>query len=175
MMKMFSTQLNGLFNRISSKGEFLIEDGARLLAQATVGEGRTFLKGFAELEGVVLEATSGAEPLKGAYPLKNIDELTSADRVLLFSRFSNDQDAVKLAYALQDRGVEFVAVSGKVEGEETLQNLATIHIDTMLTKGLLPDESGNRIGFPSSMAGLYIYFALKFTLDEMVEEYLELD
>ena len=34
MLKMFTTQLSGLFNRIFDKEELSIEDGARLLAQA---------------------------------------------------------------------------------------------------------------------------------------------
>lgn len=62
MLKMFSTQLTGLFNRIQDKEEFSIEDGARLLAQAAVGDGSIYICGLKEMAAVEAEATEGAEP-----------------------------------------------------------------------------------------------------------------
>ncbi|MGM0843491.1 MAG: DUF2529 domain-containing protein [Bacillota bacterium] len=173
MIKMFTTQLTGLFNRIADKEEFSIEDGARLLAQASVGEGSIYIKGFAEMEGVTLEALHGQEPLKGAKALINIDDVTEADRVLLVSRYSTDDEAVSLAKQLVDKGIPFAAVSGVVSADDdNLADLADIHIDTKLIKGMLPgEELGERVGFPSSMAALYIYFLIKFSLEEMLEEY----
>ncbi|RIW36156.1 DUF2529 family protein [Bacillus salacetis] len=173
MIKMFTTQLSGLYNRIADKEEFSIEDGARLLAQAAVGEGHIYIKGFKEMESVTLEALYGQEPLNGAKALENVDDLTEADRVLLVSRFSNDEQASALAKQLSDKGVAFTAISGAVAGEgENLADLADIHIDTKLIKGMLPgEELGERVGFPSSMAALYIYYLLKFSLEEMLEEY----
>ena len=66
MLKMFSTQLTGLFMRIADKEEFQFEDGARLLAQAAVGHGAIYFKGFGEMRGVEFEAIEGAEPLESA-------------------------------------------------------------------------------------------------------------
>lgn len=164
MLKMFTTQLTGLFKRIEEKGEFSFEDGARLLAQ-----GHTlYLAGFKEMKAVEYEALEGAEPLKGAKALTSLDELTSADRVLLFSRHASDQEAIELATALQEKGIPLVAVSA---GDGELVELADVHISLQLTKGLLPDEMGNRYGYPSSMAGLFVYYGLKFTIDEILAEY----
>lgn len=77
-----------------------IEDSARLLAQALVGEGFIYLHGANEMEGVVAEALFGAEPMKQAKRLfengKEV-EVTSADRVLLISRFSTDEEIVAIA------------------------------------------------------------------------------
>ncbi|WP_409252272.1 DUF2529 domain-containing protein [Bacillus sp. SCS-153A] len=173
MIKMFTTQLSGLFNRIADKEEFAIEDGARLLAQATVGEGNIYIKGFAEMESVTLEALYGQEPLESAKALENSEALTEADRVLLITRFSNDEEALKLAKLLADKGVAFTAISGAVADEgESLKDMADIHIDTKLIKGMLPgEELGERVGFPSSMAALYIYYLIKFSLEEMLEEH----
>ncbi|MGD6802276.1 DUF2529 domain-containing protein [Rossellomorea aquimaris] len=173
MIKMFTTQLSGLFNRIADKEEFSIEDGARLLAQASVGEGSIFIKGFAEMESVTLEAVYGREPLQGAKALAAVDDISEADRVLLISRFSIDEEAVSLAKQLVEKGIPFAAVSGVVSSEgDSLAELADIHIDTKLIKGMLPgEELGERVGFPSSMAALYVYFLIKFSLDEMLEEY----
>ena len=48
------------------KEEMNIEDSARLLAQALVGDGFIYLHGTNEMEGVVAEALFGAEPMKQA-------------------------------------------------------------------------------------------------------------
>jgi hypothetical protein len=164
LMKMFTTQLTGLFKRIEDKGEFSFEDGARLLAQGQ----SIYLVGFREMKAVEFEALEGAEPLKGA--LINIEAATSADRVLLFTRNSDDQEAVELAGTLKEKDIPFVAVSTSVP-DGKLVELADVHIDLQLTKGLLPDDFGNRYGYPSSMAALYVYYGLKFTIDEILAEY----
>ncbi len=100
MLKIFSTQLSGYFSRVSQKEEMNIEDSARLLAQALVGDGFIYLHGTNEMEGVVAEALFGAEPMKQAKRLFENGkeaEVTSADRVLLISRFSTDEAVVEIA------------------------------------------------------------------------------
>ncbi|WP_404330479.1 DUF2529 domain-containing protein [Mesobacillus maritimus] len=177
MLKMFSTQLSGLFKRLQEKEEFSIEDGARLLAQAAAGEGVIYLYGAGEMGAVPLEAVHGVEPLKGAALLQasQISEVTSADRVLIVTRHSNDSEAVKLAQDLQNRGLSFVAISSAINSgdEPGLDTLADVHIDLKITKGMLPDEFGNRFGQPTSMAALFVYYGLKFTIDEIMAEYEE--
>lgn len=177
MLKMFSTQLSGLFKRLQEKEEFSIEDGARLLAQAPAGEGVIYLYGAGEMGAVPLEAVHGVEPLKGAAILQasQISEVTSADRILLVTRHSNDSEAVKLAQELSNSGHSFVAISTAVEndGAAGLDTLADVHIDLKITKGMLPDEFGNRFGQPTSMAALFVYYGLKFTIDEILAEYEE--
>jgi hypothetical protein len=165
LLKMFTTQLTGLFKRIEEKGEFSFEDGARLLAQAPAGDGSIYIVGLGEMKAVELEAIEGAEPLKGAKMLNDVEELTAADRVLLITRFGEDAD--ELARKLFEKGIPVVSVStGIVEN-------ADVHIDLGLKRGLLPDEAGNRYGYPSSMAALYVYYGLKFTIDEILAEYEE--
>lgn len=170
MLKMFTTQLTGLFKRIEEKEEFAFEDGARLLAQAPAGEGVIYIFGAREMKAIELEGLDGAEPLKSAKVLKNVAELTDADRVLLFTRTSADQEAITLALKLQEKGIPMVAVSSVVEDGQ-LTDLADVHINLQLKKGLLPDDEGNRFGYPASMAGLYAYYGLKFTIDEILTEY----
>ncbi|KAA0565953.1 DUF2529 domain-containing protein [Bacillus sp. CH30_1T] len=174
MIKMFTTQLTGLFKRIYDKQEFEIEDGARLLAQAAIGQGNIYIKGYGEMEAVTADALFGAEPLPSAKRYDGSIPLTEADRVLVVSRFSTDEDAVELGKKLADEGIPFVAVSGLVEGEENLVDLADVYLDTKVIKGMLPgDEIGERVSFPSSMAALYLYFALGFVIREMLEEFEE--
>jgi hypothetical protein len=174
MLKMFTTQLTGLFKRVEEKEEFSFEDGARLLAQAPVGDGTIYLFGTKEMKAVEFEALEGAEPFKGAkvLPDRGADELSDADRVLIFTRTSNDQEAVYLAAQLLEKEIPFVAVSTVIDSSEAdLVELADVHIDLRLTKGLLPDDLGNRYGYPSSMAALFVYYGLKFTIEEILAEY----
>ena len=62
MLKIFSTQLNSLFKKVMEKEEFNMEDAARLLAQAAVGDGTIYIHGFGEMDGVTKEALNGIEP-----------------------------------------------------------------------------------------------------------------
>ncbi|MDP4161886.1 MAG: DUF2529 domain-containing protein [Bacillota bacterium] len=171
MLKMFTTQLTGLFKKIQDNGEFSLEDGARLLAQAPAGDGKIFIYGTQEMSAVAAEALNGYETLP-FFRQWSEGEVSAEDRVLLFSRFSTDEDSIKIAVELTERGIPFVAVSTlvKSENEQSIVELADVHIDLALTKGLLPDDEGNRFGFPSSMAALFVYYGLKFIIQEIFEE-----
>ncbi|WP_338754831.1 DUF2529 family protein [Bacillus sp. FJAT-52991] len=166
---MFSTQLNGLLQRIADKEVDQIEDGARLLAQAAIGDGTIFIKGLNEMKAVEAEAVLGAEPLVHAKPLLSIDHVSEIDRLLLVSRFADDEEALTIAKELQEKNIPFIAIAGATSTEnESLENVADIFINTKLLKGLLPNEQGERTAFPSSIAALYIYFLLKLTIDEIL-------
>lgn len=172
MLKMFSTQLSGLLQRIHTKEEDMFEDAARLLAQAAMGEGRIYLKGFKELAAVTLEATEGAESAPYIKPLINIEAIETTDRVIIFTRLADDPEALALGKTLADAHIPFVIVAGKERNSEPeLVELADVFIDTQLTRALLPTEDFDRVGFPSGIAGLYIYHAIKFTLDEIFDEF----
>jgi uncharacterized phosphosugar-binding protein len=173
MLKMFTTQLTGMFKRIEEKEEYSFEDGARLLAQAPVGDGSIYIFTTKEMKAVAFEALEGAEPFKGAKVFESSGHLTDSDRVLIFSRYSSDEDALEVAAQLQEKAIPFVAVTTSVPEGEKLLELADLHIDLRLTKGLLPDDFGNRYGYPSSMAALFVYFGLKFTIEEILAEYEE--
>lgn len=173
MLKMFSTQLTGLLNRIHEKEEFSFEDGARLMAQAAVSEGSIYIYGKNEMNAVLSEALYGPEPLQNA---KHWDgqsiNLTEGDRVLIFTRYSHDKEALAAGNWLFERKIPFVSISTDLGTEEdTIVSLADVHIDLQLKKGLLPDENGNRFGYPSSIAALFVYYGLKFTLDEILTDY----
>ncbi|MGE8204990.1 DUF2529 family protein [Heyndrickxia sp. NPDC080065] len=171
-MKMLLTQINGLFSRIYEKEQLSIEDSARLLAQAAIGEGKIYIKGFKEMEAIPLEAINGAEPMNSANLLTNVANLTNADRAIIISRFSNDSEAVKLAKELVQQKVPFTAISGNSSNDEMdLTQLADVHINTSILKPMLPTETGERTCFPSSMAALFIYHCIKLTFDEIIEEY----
>lgn len=173
MLKMFSTQLAGLIKRIQEQNEFAFEDGARLIAQAAVGAGNIYIYGENEMNAIMAEAKDSAEPFTNIRQWDGKDEtLTVADRVIIFSRFSDDPSAVKAGKWLLKEHIPFVAVSTHLGNEgENLAKLADVHIDLQLKKALLPDEEGNRFGYPASMAALFAYYGLTFTLKEILADY----
>lgn len=173
MLKMFSTQLTGLLNRIHEKEEFSFEDGARLMAQAAIGEGSIYIYGQNEMNAVLSEALYGAEPLNN---VKHWDgqntNLTDADRVLIFTRYSHDKEALAAGKWLFEKKIPFVSISTDLGTEEDhLATFADVHMDLQLKKGLLPNETGDRFGYPSSIAALFVYYGLKFTLEEILADY----
>lgn len=176
MLKIFTTQLQGQFKRIMEHEEMNMEDGARIIAQSVISNGTVFVHGFGEMVAVATEALAGAEPLKSAKPLftdGKMNEIEDVDSVLLITRFSTDEDAIKLTEELRGNGIQTVGISAivKTEDERTLEKSADIHIDSKLQKPLIPDDDGTRFGFPSVMTALYAYYGLKFTIKEMVEEF----
>lgn len=176
MLKIFLTQLNGYFKKLAEEEEMSIEDGARLLAQAVIGDGRLFIHGLDEMEAVVADAMKGKDALPKAEPLfengtlrHDIDE---TDRVLLIARLANDERAIALAEQLSGK-VPVVAISAAIEGERSLADVVDVHIDSKLTKPLIPKEDGTRFGFPAVMTALFAYYCLFFTVHEILEEYRE--
>ena len=170
-MKILTTQISGLFQRIAANGEEAIEETARLLAQATIGEGRVILAGFEEMEAVIATALDGVEPLYGAVRYENEMEIGSADRVWLLTRSASDEQALELAQLLADRFIPFAALAAEKPGDDNaLEDLAYTYVATGLTRGLLPSENGERIVQPHAMAALFVYEAVKLAYDEMISE-----
>lgn len=174
MLKIFSTQLNGLFKKILEKEEFNFEDAARILTQAAVGDGMIYIHGFGEMDGVTKESLHGIEPLLKAAAYTPDIKLTREDRILLFSRYSNDPEAIEFAKMLASVGIPFVAVSTIVHTDtDSLETLADVHINLQVERGLIPKEDGNRTGYPTLLVALFVYFGIKLTIEEILQEYLE--
>lgn len=178
MMKIFTTQLTGHLNRILDQEELNIEDSARLLAQALIGEGTLYIYGHQELHGIVFEAKNSSEPLDRTEALFDnngvMKKLGQEDRVLLFSYRSTDSDSISLAKTLTEMGIATVGVSAVIKGEEPgLQAITDFHIDTKLRQPLIPGDDGERYGYPALMTSLYVYHALNFTIKEILNEYEE--
>ena len=81
VLKMLTTQISGLLQRIAGNGEESIEETARLLAQATIGEGRVIIAGFGEMEAVTATAFHSTEALSGAVQYVVGMDITAADRL----------------------------------------------------------------------------------------------
>jgi uncharacterized phosphosugar-binding protein len=175
-VKIFATQMIGFLQKIAAEEELALEDGARLLAQAVIGDGRILLHGVGEMEAVVIEALYGPDPLpKAARLMENgrlRDDIDETDRVLLIARFSNDKDAISLAERLKEQGLEIAAISAVVKDEQpSLVDIVDVHIDSKLLKPIVPKEDGSRIGMPTVIAASFAYYCLLLTMDDILEEY----
>ncbi|WP_438314946.1 DUF2529 family protein [Sporosarcina sp. FA9] len=170
-MKMLTTQISGLLQRIGTNNTDSIEETARLLAQATIGEGRVILASFDEMEAVYLSAKFGVEPFENIHPYVNEMSIGKADRVWIFSRNETDLRVLELARRLASEFIPFATVaSRKPDVNNELADLSTTYVYTGLVQGLLPGEDNTRIVQPHSLAALFIYEAVKLSYDEMLSD-----
>lgn len=170
MLKMLATQITGLFRGIHEKEEFQIEDVARSLSQAVVGDGAIYVKGFGEMEAIESEVRSGPEPLPKQYVYEPSVPLSHLDRVIVASRFANDEAALSFIQNVQEQGAEVILIAAATKESNPAKDQADFFIDTKANGPLLPFEM-DRVGFPSTIAMLYVHHALFVTVKEITDEY----
>ena len=180
MLKIYLTQLTGIYKKIEQDEQENMEDAARLLAQALVSHGNVYLHGFKEMNGIISQAIDGPEPLKGLKRLYNgqyMAQVQQRDRAIIFARSAIEPEAIALAQSLNGQRIPFVAVSQGPTAEEknspNLADLADIHIDIKATRGLIPNEDGTRSGIPTLAAALFVYQGITLSIDEIIKEYEE--
>lgn len=173
MSKILTTQLTGLLQRINQTEEDTIEDAARLLAQAGIGEGIVYFACFGEMKAIEIHALEGVANFTKMKPWTPDVQFSSADRVCIFTRSGNDTEALALAQQLNDAFIPFAAIASENEGADNeLSQLAYAYISLKVRGGLIPHPTnlGERVVFPHLMAALYVYEAIKLSFDEMVDE-----
>ena len=173
MSKILTTQMSGLLQRIQTSEEEAIEDTARLLAQAGIGQGNVYFACFGELKAVELNALESISQFAKIAPWSLNTEITEADRVIIFTRSCKDTEALALAKKLYDEFIPFAAVASETASEDNeLSELAYTYISLKIRGGILPHPTkrGERIVFPHLMAALFIYEAIKMEYDEMIAD-----
>lgn len=169
MSKILTTQLSGLLQRITQSEEESIEETARLLAQAAIGEGNVYFACFGEMQVVELNALQGVERFAKLLPWTADTVVSEADRICIFTRNAHDQEALALAQKLNEQFIPFAAVASEVaNAENPLADLAYTYISTRMRGGLLPNDLGERIVVPHAIAALFVYEAVKIAYDEML-------
>lgn len=171
MLKMFTTQLGGLYQRISSSEEESIEETARLLAQATFGQGRVFFACFDELQAIEVNALHAEERFTNLHNWSDDVILNDGDRVCIFVRHADHPKALALAKKLFEQFIPFAVVtSEKLKDAGEIANYAYTYISMGVRKGLIPNDVGERIVVPHTLSASFIYEAIKISYDEMVNE-----
>ncbi|SOC34710.1 DUF2529 family protein [Ureibacillus acetophenoni] len=170
-MKILTTQLTGLLQRISQSEEEAIEETARLLAQASVGEGKVYFACFDGLEGVELNALHNSEPFYQLEKWTPDTVINDVDRVCIFTKSSQNEDALALAKQLAEEFIPFAAVASEKpdEGNE-LSELAYTYISMKVRGGILPHPTklGERTLIPHLFSALFVYEAIKLSYDEII-------
>ncbi len=169
-MKMLTTQLTGKFQQIEEKETLAIEEAARGLAQAIIGDGNIYVKGFEEMQAVEAEMLDGKETLPKSQRYQPGTELTSIDRVVLAARFADHKEATAIMHDVQAQGAQVISLSSAKNKEGELYKQADFPVDTKVTDSLLPFDM-ERICFPSAMTALYSYYAIYITVKEILSEY----
>lgn len=175
MTKILATQLNGLFQKISKNEEEAIEQTARLLAQASVGDGHVYFATFGELQAIELHALLSMEPFYNLKKWSSDLQLSNVDRVLLFTQSCQNEEALKLARKLSEQFIPFAVVSSEAqEAQNELSDLAYTYISMHIRGGIVPHPTKltERAVFPHLHAALFIYEAIKLIYDEMLEDLL---
>lgn len=173
MFKMLTTQLTGLYQRILQTEEDNIEDAARLLAQAAIGEGNVYFACFGELQAVEDNAILSAAPFTKLVRWHADVVLTDADRLCIFTPTANNEAAIQLAQHCHEHFIPFAVVaSEKASEDNTLSDLAYVYIAMKVRGGLLPHPTNlaERVVMPHLLAALFIYEALKLSYDEMIDD-----
>ncbi|KGR80183.1 DUF2529 family protein [Ureibacillus manganicus] len=170
-MKILTTQLSGLLQRIAQSEEEAIEETARLLAQASVGEGKVYLACFDELEGVELNALNGSEPFHKLAKWTPETVISDVDRVCIFTKSCENEAALAFAKKLSEEFIPFAAVaSEKADENNPLSELAYTYISMKIRGGILPHPTklGERTLIPHLLGALFVYEAIKLNYDEII-------
>lgn len=114
MDKILQTQFTHILNGLHDQTEE-IEMAARLLAQASFGEGNVYIRGFGDFELLEDFLTESETALPGALKFGGIAPITSADRVLVLSKYADEPLSVFLE-ELEVENIEYVLVCNKKGG-----------------------------------------------------------
>ncbi|WLD93191.1 DUF2529 family protein [Alkalihalobacillus sp. AL-G] len=169
MLKIFTTQLFGVFRNIQEKNEEVLEDCSRLLAQTITADGTVFVEGLDELEAVSVAAITSEETLPSIAPFDSKTVLEPQDCLIVFAKTTDDERLKQLVEVAGANGASIISIGAMIEEKGFINT--DFHIDTTLLTGLVPTDEGDRSGYPVVMCTLYVFHALVFTTREMLEEY----
>jgi hypothetical protein len=174
MLKIFTTQLLGVFQQIKDGNETAFEEAGRYLAQSIISDGKILVYGDDEMSGIFQAIVEGPDCLpKTTYLFKHKEELeiSPLDCIIIAAPTSAHKEATVLAKKLKDTGATVIGMSTKIDADESLDKEVAVHIDLRLTGKLVPLEDMSKIGYPSTMTGLYGYYGLFFVTKEFLEEH----
>lgn len=170
-MKIFDTQMKGLIEKLK-RYEEEIEDAARVLSQSIVSDGQVFWYGEGEMEGVVSLACSGADRFDNSLVADENSSFSEMDTFVVASSNISDpsvKSLIEKAIGSDTSVIMIYSFAG------TNQAVGDFSFCTGVNQGLVPMESGQRIGTPHLLVALNLYYQLYFAVMEMLEEHEELD
>lgn len=167
MDKIYTTQLIGLLKKMNEVHLEELENAARLLSQSIIANGTIYVKGIKELRALEEAVSSGFEPFPN---VKIYDQQapTALDRFLLFSPDGRDQETESILSTCQQEGTPVILIV--TEKEYTGSHLVDSFFALGASKGLTPNEKGERVGHPGLFAALYLSNQLYLNIDDILNE-----
>lgn len=172
-MKMYITQLRGVFEAISRDNEEALEETGRRVAQSLVSGGQVYVHGWTSLSAVVHEATESPNALPGAKPL--LDEpgqpvtLSDQDTLLLFVPAEYENEALNWNQKFRSSGADLIAISFQKDNP-SFDEAWDGHLTLPPAQPLIPFTDTKKIGEPSSLAALFLYHLIFFSVMEILDE-----
>ncbi|MFC0186955.1 DUF2529 family protein [Fictibacillus aquaticus] len=170
MLKIFSTQLAGIFQNIEKSSEEAVEDAARLLAQSLVSDGTVYFHGTDEMMAVAYEGVTGPNAIPSSHFYDEKTALTAMDTVIVSARFAACEKSAAIAGAAREAGTRTIFIGAAEKGTDLDSLPYDVVLDTKAVRGLIPQDDGTRTALPSAICGLYVYQALHITVSEYLEE-----
>ncbi|MBT2570889.1 DUF2529 family protein [Planococcus sp. ISL-110] len=161
-MNSLTAQLNRLFERLSQQQD-AINSIAGVLAQAAIAEGTIFIAASGEMKAVTAVAINSEKPLTAAAEWSPASIVTSTDRVWILAP---DKEGDELAGRLSDAGIPFAFVSSQSDQSELAD--AFLLLDSPADFPVQDD--GMPALVPHAIAALYIYYAVRLSIDELLAE-----
>ncbi|WP_416147796.1 DUF2529 family protein [Salipaludibacillus sp. HK11] len=175
-MKIFTTQTQGLVDKLAQYEEDL-EDAARVIAQSIISDGKIFWYGEHELKGVVSQACVGEDKWKGSLRADEETTFSKMDTFIVATRNLSGAVISSLIERASEVGANVIAIYSNKESvkEFNLFEKVDFSFCTGVVHGLVPMESGQKIGRPHLLVALQLYYQLYFSVMEILEEHDELD
>lgn len=170
MDKILHTQFTHILNGINQQSDE-IEVAGRLLAQAAFGQGNIYVRGFGDLELLEAWIAESETALPRTGPFEGIAPITTADRVLVLSKFI-DEPLVTFLQELDEVGIEYVLICNRKNPVTEVEfDFDTVHhfIDLKSPREVIPTPDLDRIVNPYVMSFMYVYFQMYALVMEMGE------
>lgn len=170
-MKIFATQLQGIFQSIASKQEEAFEDASRLLLQAVSGTGTLYVAAVPLLKGTAYSLCNHPDAPEGIVYTDVIpDDLQETDRLLLLAD-SKGADELSLWHKTASRAVASSVMIGPGSGEDQIElDPLDVWLSTFVRGGIVPSDTGEKHGDPTALASLFTGQLLFLYMKEMLEE-----
>ena len=172
-MKMYITQLRGVFEAISRNNEDHLEETGRRVAQSLVSGGKVYVHGWSDFSAVVHEATASSNAVPDAKPLFDGNgqpmTVTERDTVILFVPKDFENEAVTWSQGIRSAGAHLICVS-YTNDDPSFKEAWDVHMALPSAAPLIPFTDSKKIGSPSSLAALFLYHLIFFSVMEILEE-----
>lgn len=168
-MKIFATQLQGIFQSIASKQEDAFEDASRLLLQAVSGPGTLYIAAAPSLKGTAVSLCSHPDAPEGLIYTEDFpSEIQEGDRLLLLA----DKDSSVLSWQEKagQASASCVIIGPASAQENTELEALDVWLATFVRGGIVPTDTGEKHGDPTSLAALFTGQLLFLYMQEMLEE-----